>query len=79
VSENQHCPDSRRPAWREDYERDGLGGGVSDDVFEFDDGVVAVECFEYLDLSFDFALLDGLEGLDDDGLIVLGGDAGVDF
>lgn len=40
---------------------------------------MAIERLEYLDLSFDFALLDGFEGLDDDGLIIVRGDAGVDF
>lgn len=41
--------------------------------------MVSIERLEYLDLALDLALLDGLERLDDDGLIISGGDAGVDL
>lgn len=41
--------------------------------------MVSIQRLEYLDLSFDLALLDRLERLDDDGLIIPSGDAGVDF
>lgn len=41
--------------------------------------MVSIERLEYLDLALDLALLDGLERLDDDGLVVSGGDAGVDL
>ena len=41
--------------------------------------MVTIECFEYFDLPFDLTLLDWFEGLDDDSLIILSGDASVDF
>lgn len=37
------------------------------------------QAFEDFDFAFDFAFLDGFEGLDDDLLVEVDGDSGVDF
>lgn len=40
---------------------------------------MSIQSLEYLDLTFDLALLDRLECLDDYSLIISSGDTGVDF